>query len=102
MVNRLSHSLAVSYTTKMFHSTSGDVQHGPCSLPHLISWVRPPYIFVTTALNVLLSVKRQDVFGGVGEPTSLIDRIISIDDAPEAYQKFDKGEWGKVILDPWK
>ncbi|KAF9496077.1 hypothetical protein BDN71DRAFT_1390339 [Pleurotus eryngii] len=49
-----------------------------------------------------LLVKRQDVFGGVGEPTSLIDRIISLDDAPEAYKQFDKGEWGKVILDPWK
>ncbi|KAG5220751.1 GroES protein [Salix suchowensis] len=48
------------------------------------------------------TVKRQDVFGGVGEPTSLIDRIISLDDAPEAYKQFDKGEWGKVILDPWK
>ena len=44
--------------------------------------------------------RRQDVFGGVGEAW-LVDRIISLDDAPEAYEKFAKGEWGKVAFDPW-
>lgn len=86
----------------MFLSTSGDAQREPCFLPHLISWVGLLYIFITHSTHRLFTVKRQDVFGGVGEPTSLIDRIISLDDAPEAYKKFDKGEWGKVILDPWK
>lgn len=47
-------------------------------------------------------VKRQDVFGGVGQPNSLIDRIVGFDDASESYQAFDKGEIGKVIFDPWK
>lgn len=45
--------------------------------------------------------RRQDIFAGIGEPTSLIDRIMSIDEAPEAYKLFDKGEVGKVIFDPW-
>lgn len=48
------------------------------------------------------SVKRQDVFGGVGEAASLIDKIVNIDEAAENYRAFDKGEVGKVIFDPWK
>ncbi|KAF8908991.1 alcohol dehydrogenase [Gymnopilus junonius] len=49
-----------------------------------------------------LLVKRQDVFGGVGQPASLVDRVVAIDQAPEMYRAFDKGEVGKVIFDPWK
>ncbi|EKM79356.1 hypothetical protein AGABI1DRAFT_113930 [Agaricus bisporus var. burnettii JB137-S8] len=47
-------------------------------------------------------VKRQDVFGKVGDPASLIDRIVDFSQAPESYRAFDKGEIGKVIFDPWK
>ncbi|KAF8158264.1 chaperonin 10-like protein [Crassisporium funariophilum] len=49
-----------------------------------------------------LLVKRQDVFGGVGEAASLIDRVVNFDEAVESYRAFDKGEVGKVIFDPWK
>ncbi|KIK03332.1 hypothetical protein K443DRAFT_654096 [Laccaria amethystina LaAM-08-1] len=49
-----------------------------------------------------LLVKRQDVFGGIGEPASLIDRVVDFTEAAESYRAFDKGEVGKVIFDPWK
>ncbi|KAH9480320.1 Medium chain reductase/dehydrogenase ucsI [Psilocybe cubensis] len=49
-----------------------------------------------------LLVRRQDVFGGVGEKASLIDKIVGFDEAVESYRAFDKGEVGKVIFDPWK
>ncbi|KAF4617569.1 hypothetical protein D9613_005892 [Agrocybe pediades] len=48
-----------------------------------------------------LLVKRQDIFGTVGQPANLIDRIVSLDDAAESYRAFDKGEVGKTIFDPW-
>lgn len=48
------------------------------------------------------TVKRQDVFGKVGETASLIDRIVDFSQAAESYRAFDKGEVGKVIFDPWK
>ncbi|KAI0075462.1 alcohol dehydrogenase [Panus rudis PR-1116 ss-1] len=47
-------------------------------------------------------LKRQDVFGGVGEPASLIDRVVGFDEAVEIYKLFDKGECGKVLFDPWR
>ncbi|KAG6837621.1 hypothetical protein H0H93_006142 [Arthromyces matolae] len=46
-------------------------------------------------------VKRQDVFGTIGEPASLIDRVVGFDVAAESYRAFDKGEVGKVIFKPW-
>lgn len=49
-----------------------------------------------------LLVKRQDIFGGVGQPASLIDRIVDFSRAAESYRAFDKGQVGKVIFDPWK
>lgn len=51
------------------------------------------------ALEILL--KRQDVFGSVGEEASLIDRVVSLDSAPEVYEQFDKGKCGKILFDPW-
>lgn len=51
------------------------------------------------ALDILL--KRQDVFGGVGEPASLIDRIVGFDRAVESYELFDKSKCGKILFDPW-
>ena len=54
------------------------------------------------ALQLLL--KRQDIFAGIGEETSLIDRIVSMDDetAKDSYAKFEKGLCGKVLFEPWK
>lgn len=49
-----------------------------------------------------LLVKRQDVFGSIGEPASLIDRVVDFTEAADSYRAFDKGEVGKVIFDPWK
>jgi len=56
----------------------------------------------STDLVIFQTVKRQDVFGKVGETASLIDRIVDFSQAAESYRAFDKGEIGKVIFDPWK
>ncbi|KAJ7639090.1 alcohol dehydrogenase [Roridomyces roridus] len=45
-----------------------------------------------------LLVKRQDVFGEVGGPDSLVDRIVSPDEAPEMYRAFEKNQVGKVVF----
>ncbi|KAK1225747.1 hypothetical protein PQX77_011308 [Marasmius sp. AFHP31] len=47
-------------------------------------------------------VKRQDVFGEVGTESSLIDRVTGLDEAPEMYRQFERGDIGKVLFDPWK
>ncbi|KAF9534494.1 chaperonin 10-like protein [Crepidotus variabilis] len=60
----------------------------------------PARAFFPAALDLL--VKRQDIFGSVGEETSLIDQIVGIDNAKESYRAFDKGEVGKVLFNPWK
>lgn len=52
------------------------------------------------ALDLL--VKRQDVFGGVGQPASLVDKIVGFEAATESYKAFEKGTVGKVLFDPWK
>jgi threonine dehydrogenase-like Zn-dependent dehydrogenase len=52
------------------------------------------------ALDLL--VKRQDVFGGVGEDSSLVDKVVGFDEAVKSYEEFDKGTVGKVLFDPWK
>ena len=52
------------------------------------------------ALDLL--VKRQDVFGGVGQPASLVEKIVGFEDASESYQAFEKGAVGKVLFNPWK
>ena len=49
-----------------------------------------------------MTVKRQDIFGSVGQPASLIDKVVDFSQAAESYRAFDKGEVGKVIFDPWK
>lgn len=50
----------------------------------------------------MILVKRQDVFGTIGESASLIDRVVAFDQAAESYRAFEKNEVGKVIFDPWK
>ncbi|KAF8518071.1 chaperonin 10-like protein [Gautieria morchelliformis] len=54
------------------------------------------------ALQLLL--KRQDIFAGIGEDTSLIDKVVGLDDesAKESYRKFEKGLCGKVLFEPWR
>lgn len=52
------------------------------------------------AFEILL--KRQDVFGGVGEPASLVERIVGLDQAAESYELFDNGKCGKILFDPWR
>lgn len=49
-----------------------------------------------------LLVRRQDVFGGVGTETSLVDKIVGLDQARVYYDLFDKRKCGKVLFDPWK
>lgn len=82
-------------------STLADVQPVRCSLSHLICWVSE-LCWSTVRFLIGVQVKRQDVFGGVGQPSSLIDRIVGFSEAPSSYQAFDKGEIGKVIFDPWQ
>ena len=47
-------------------------------------------------------VRRQDVFGEIGTESSLIDRITGLDEAPEMFRQFERGDVGKVLFDPWK
>lgn len=47
-------------------------------------------------------LQRQDVFGGIGESPSLIERVVGFDEAVEIYKLFDKGGCGKVLFDPWR
>jgi hypothetical protein len=51
------------------------------------------------ALDLLL--RRQDIFGGVGEKSSLVDEVVSMEKAAESYKLFDKGLCGKILFDPW-
>lgn len=49
-----------------------------------------------------LLLKRQDVFGGVGTETSLIEQVVGFDEAEERYRLFDQGLCGKTLFDPWR
>ena len=49
-----------------------------------------------------LLARRQDVFGEVGKETSLVDRIVGLDEAKTSYDLFDKSLCGKILFDPWK
>ncbi|KAI0739281.1 chaperonin 10-like protein [Daedaleopsis nitida] len=60
----------------------------------------PVRVMFPIALEILL--KRQDVFGGIGEEASLIDRITTFDEAVTVYEEFDKGKCGKILFDPWR
>lgn len=80
----------IPFTGREFYNKNVSLDFGRC----------PARAMFPPAFDLL--VKRQDVFGGVGQPNSLIDRIVGFEDASESYQAFDKGEIGKVIFDPWK
>jgi threonine dehydrogenase-like Zn-dependent dehydrogenase len=60
----------------------------------------PVRAVLPVASKVLLA--HQDIFGSIGGETSLIEKIVSLDDAPESYELFDKGKCGKVLFDPWR
>ena len=45
--------------------------------------------------------RRQDVFGTVGDEASLVEKVVSLSEAPEMYELFDKGSIGKIVFDPW-
>ncbi|KAH8073808.1 chaperonin 10-like protein [Cristinia sonorae] len=47
-------------------------------------------------------IKRQDVFGGIGDQASLIEKVVGFEEAAEVYDLFDKGRCGKVLFDPWQ
>lgn len=51
------------------------------------------------ALEVL--AKHQDVFGGIGEVSSLVEKVVPLDQAAESYKLFDQGKCGKILFDPW-
>lgn len=59
----------------------------------------PVRAMLPMASKILL--KRQDVFGGIGERASLIEKVVSFDSAVESYEAFDKGKTGKILFDPW-
>lgn len=59
----------------------------------------PVRAMLPIASKILL--KRQDVFGSIGEECSLIEKVVSLDDAAESYELFDKGKCGKILFDPW-
>ncbi|KAI5900087.1 uncharacterized protein SCHCODRAFT_02606945 [Schizophyllum commune H4-8] len=60
----------------------------------------PARAMIPMAFDLL--VKRQDIFGSVGKEASLVDSIVGLNEAVESYQKFDKGESGKILFDPWR
>jgi len=51
-------------------------------------------------LAVELLVRRASVLGGLGED-EMVERVVPLDQAKEAYEKFDRREWGKVVFDVW-
>ncbi|KAI0697010.1 chaperonin 10-like protein [Cytidiella melzeri] len=60
----------------------------------------PVRAMLPVAARILL--KRQDIFGGLGEHASLIERVVGFDEAEETYRRFDKGLCGKTLFDPWR
>ncbi|GLB38306.1 putative alcohol dehydrogenase [Lyophyllum shimeji] len=80
----------VPYTGRQLYNKNVSFDFGRC----------PARAMFPPAFELL--VKRQDVFGKVGDPASLVDRVVSFKEAPESYRAFDKGEVGKVIFNPWE
>ncbi|EJD02537.1 alcohol dehydrogenase [Fomitiporia mediterranea MF3/22] len=82
------------FTGRQFYNKNVSLVFGRCP-------VRTVFPFAVDLLR-----KRQDVFGGGGEDGKAksiagVERVMSIQSAPEAYAKFARGEWGKVAFDPW-
>lgn len=47
------------------------------------------------------------VFGAIGgeddggKDVGVVERVLPLSRVVEAYEKFERGEWGKVVFDPW-
>jgi threonine dehydrogenase-like Zn-dependent dehydrogenase len=79
---------AVPFTGRALYNANATLEFGRCSVRAVFP----------AALRLL--VKRCDVLGVVGD-AGLVERVIGLEQAPEAYEKFNRGEWGKVVFDPW-
>ncbi|HXW59866.1 MAG TPA: zinc-binding dehydrogenase, partial [Solirubrobacteraceae bacterium] len=76
------------------HSSSGEVPLG-------LTWLKG--ITITTGLaNVIAHVDRvlAMISAGLLDPAPLVTHRMSLDDAPEAYELFDRREALKVVLSP--
>ncbi|KAF9220478.1 hypothetical protein BS17DRAFT_739221 [Gyrodon lividus] len=79
----------VPYTGRELYNKNVSLDFGRC----------PVRAMFPIALDLLL--RRQDIFGQVGGETSLVEKIVGFDVAPQTYDEFDKGKCGKVLFDPW-
>jgi threonine dehydrogenase-like Zn-dependent dehydrogenase len=59
----------------------------------------PVRAMLPIAMQVLIA--NIGVFGDVGGKAGLVERVISMKDAKVWYEKFEKGDCGKVLFDPW-
>ena len=76
------------FTGREMYNTNATLEFGRCSVRALLP----------AAARLLLA--RADVLGARGKG-AVIERIIPLRDAPTAYARFETGEWGKVVFDPW-
>lgn len=95
------HSPVLKCTTRTCRSTLEDVPCAHYSLWPLIYSVCAKHLPLECDSDSIYLVKRQDVFGQVGKPASLVQKIVGFDEAIETYRAFDKGEVGKVLFNPW-
>lgn len=81
----------VPFTGRMLYNKNVGAGFGRCPVRAVFS------------LAADLLKRRMDVFGvGAGAKAGAgVERVISLDEAPEAYRRFSKGEWGKVAFNPW-
>ena len=79
----------VPFTGRQLYNKNVAFEFGRCP-------VRTVFPFASNLLG-----RRQDIFGPVGGEVGLVERVVGLDEAPVAYEKFSKGEWGKVVFDAW-
>ncbi|KZV61842.1 hypothetical protein PENSPDRAFT_658614 [Peniophora sp. CONT] len=78
----------VPFTGRELYNANVTLEFGRC----------PVRALFPAALRLLR--KRADVLAQIGG-AGLVERVVPLKDAPEAYEKFNKGEWGKVVFDVW-
>jgi len=76
------------FTGRELYDRNATLEFGRCSVHS---------VFVA-AMELLL--RRRDVLGTIGE-SGVVDRIVPLSDAVRAYEAYEKGEYGKVVFDPW-
>jgi threonine dehydrogenase-like Zn-dependent dehydrogenase len=60
----------------------------------------PVRALLPLAIEILQA--QRDVFNGVGTSgATLVERIVSIEEATHWYKEFNEGKCGKVLFDPW-